>query len=130
MDKPPQLKITDPVSSVKDVSPTKPVANSIAFHRHGNELAIALAGSNLWFVNSIQVGPLKKLCISAKKANQNSIQCNLPYKPEYAQLTAEAEVDVIVKSQFCAPINCSLEVTKKVKHAVLVGFRCKQVLCV
>ena len=114
LDRPPQLKITDPASSVKDVAPTKPVANSIAFHRHGNELAIALAGSSLWFVNTIQVGPLKNLCISAKKANQNSIHFNLQYKAEYSQLTAEEEVDVIVKSQFCEPINCSLKVTKKV----------------
>lgn len=115
MDKPPQLKITDPVSSVKDVASTKPVANSIAFHQHGNELAITLEGSNLWFVNSIQVESLKRLCVSAKATNQNSIQFNLQYKPD-AQLTADEQVDVIVESQFCEPINHSLKVTKKVKH--------------
>ena len=94
LDRPPQLRITDPASSVKDVAPTKPVANSIAFHRHGNELAIALAGSNLWFVNAMQVGPLKNLCINSKKANQNSIHFNLQlqYEAEYSQLTAEEEV--------------------------------------
>ena len=99
---------------MKDVTPIKPVANSIAFHQHGNELAITLEGNDLWFVSSIQVGPLKNLCVSARKTNQNSIQFNLQYKADYTELTAGEEVDVIVKSQFYKPINCSLKVTKKV----------------
>lgn len=99
---------------MKDVESTKPVTNSIAFHQHGNELAITLEGNNLWFVNSIQVGPLKKLCVSAKATNQNSVQFNLQYRPAAdSQLTAD-EVDVVVKSQFCEPLSCSLKVTKKV----------------
>ena len=114
LDRPPQLKITDPIVSVKDVTPIKPVANSIAFHRHGNELAITLEGNDLWFVSSIQVGPLKNLSACAGKTNQNSIQFNLQYKADYAELTAGEEVDVIVKSQFYKPINCSLKVAKKV----------------
>lgn len=115
MDKSPQLKITDPVRSVKAVSQTKPTANSIAFHRHGNELAITLEGTDLWFVTSIQVGPLKSLCVSAKATNQNVIQFNLQYKPD-SQVTADEEADVIVESQFYEPIKCSLKVTKKVKN--------------
>ena len=98
---------------MKDVAPTKPTAKSIAFHQHGDELAITLEGTNLWFVSSIQVGPLKKSCVSAKATNQNSIQFNLQYKPD-SQLTDE-KVDVVVESQFCKPINHSLQVTKKVE---------------
>ena len=98
---------------MKDVAPTKPIANSIAFHQYGNELAIIVEGNNLWFVNSIKAGPLKSLCVSAKATNQNSIQFNLNYRPD-SQLTTDEKVDVIVESQFCKPINCSLKVTKKV----------------
>ena len=93
---------------------TKPTAKSIAFHQHGNELAITLEGNNLWFVSAIQVGPLKKSYVSAKATNQNSIQFNLQYKPD-PQLTADENVDVIVESQFCEPTNNSLQVTKKVR---------------
>ena len=118
MDKPPQLKITDAVKSVKEVSQTKPAANSIAFHWHGNELAITLEGTDLWFVSSIQVGLLENLCVSAKATNQNVIQFNLPYKPDQG---TDDEVDVIVESQFYEPIKCSLKVTKKVKTKFLTN---------
>ena len=114
-DKQPKLKIIEPVSSFSEVAATKPVTKSIAFHQHGNELAITLEGEDLWFVNSIQVGTLNKLSVSAKATNQKSIQFNLPYKqnPELS-ITADAEVKVVVESQFCKPINSSLKVTKKV----------------
>ena len=115
MDKPPQLKITKPVTSVSDVAATKPVTKSIAFHQHGKELAITLEGDSLWFVNSIQVGPLNKLSVSAMATNQKSIQFNLQYKPNpELSITADAEVNVVVQSQFCKPIKSSLKVTKKV----------------
>ena len=116
LDKSPQFKITEPVTSFSDVATTKPVTKSIAFHQHGNELAITLEGDNLWFVNSIQVGTLNKLSVSAMATNQKSIQFNLQYKPNpELSITADAEVKVIVDSQFCKPIKSSLKVTKKVR---------------
>ena len=115
LDKPPQLKITKPITSISDVAATKPVTKSIAFHQHGKELAITLEGDSLWFVNSIQVGPLNKLSVSAMATNQKSIQFNLQYKPNSElSITADAEVNVVVQSQFCKPIKSSLKVTKKV----------------
>ena len=115
LDKSPQLKITEPVISVRDVAATNPVVNSIAFHQHGSELAITLEGDSLWFVNSIQVGTLNKLSVSAMATNQKSIQFNLQYKPiPELSIAADAEVNVVVQSQFCKPIKSSLKVTKKV----------------
>ena len=61
LDRPPQLKITDPASSVKDVAPTKPAPNSITFHRHGNELAIRTPWQQCQFTYKSKVKSSQKV---------------------------------------------------------------------
>ena len=118
MDKPPQLKIANPIKTIREVATTKPAAKSIAFHQHGKELAITLEGDNLWFVHSIQVRTLQKLFVSAMATNQKSVQFNLQCKPNELTITADEEVQVVIQSQFYEPIKSSLKVTKKVSVCV------------
>ena len=113
---PPSYNLPPPsTTAVKEVPLLKPSVESVAFHRHGKELAVVAEGDNLWFCYSIKVGSLKTVESVAENITRRSIQFN--YTPESeSDFHTEETVSVKLLSQFSNPVRKpAVKVIKKVR---------------
>ena len=104
--------------ALDDVQDLKPDLCAIQIHHHGNETAIVIEGSNLWFCYAVSFRKLK-LPIPASDVSGSSIQFNgvipsdselgMSYRKEYVSL------DNQFKSK---PIRQEVEVFEKVKFLI------------
>ena len=80
--------------ALDDLPDLKPAVHEIQIHHHGNESAIVIEGSNLWFCYGVSFRT-QKLAIPASDVSGSSIQFNgvvpsvsevMTYKKEYVSL--------------------------------------------
>ena len=91
-----------PSSSAKqpltELTMLKPSVTSVELHSHGNELAIVVEGSNLWFCYQISIGG-HTVHTPAHDLSGTSIQFNIP-KEESKVKVEKGEVMVVLCSHF------------------------------
>lgn len=114
IDQPPKYDIpslcTSPVLEMKTL---KPAANSVAFHRHGKEVAVTLSGDNLWFCHEIKVGSHTEN-VTAEDASQKSIQFNFNFEDETRIPFNSDQIKVALSNHFSNPVKENVPVTHKV----------------
>lgn len=112
---PPVYKLPPPkMRDVTDIPLLKPSVESVAFHRHGKELAVVIEGDNLWFCYSVRVGSMKAVETDAENTTRRSIQFNYTPQSE-SDFHTEETVNVRLLSQFSNPIRRpAVRVIKKV----------------
>ena len=114
--RPPEYNLpTSPKGPPPDVDGLKPTLSSVAIHRHGNELAVAVEGSNLWFSYQISLHDTEKIIIPGDKSNGTSIQYNLSGDQEDKISVEEDKVKVSLHTHFSSkPVKVHVPVHKKV----------------
>ena len=114
--RPPEYNLpTSPKTPPPDVEGLKPTLSSVVIHRHGNELAVAIEGSNLWFSYQISLHDTEKVSIPGDKSNGTSIQYNLSGDQEDKISVEEEKVKVFLQSCFSSkPVKVHVPVHKKV----------------
>ena len=80
LDKIPKYVLPEtPQLGLGDVSGLKPTVSEVLIHHHGNQIAVALEGNNLWFCYQISFRG-HKVPVYASTASNTSIQFNIPYE--------------------------------------------------
>ena len=102
---------------VADVEAMKPTIASASFHINGNEVAITVAGDNLWFSTLVKVGPFQHK-VSAENTSQKSLQFNITVEGKKQFSGVSDSVSVKVWSQFSSKpaMNTNTEVKRKVNN--------------
>ncbi len=120
LDQLPSYQIPSPMQQeIPEMKFLKPLAQAVAFHRHGNELAVVIAGENLWFCHSIQVGSRKEK-VEARDVSRRSIQFNCELDSEDLGFSADSDtVTVKLESHFYNPAKGKVQVTHKVSCMLL-----------
>ena len=110
-------------NSIADVEAMKPTISSASFHMNGSELAITVAGENLWFTTLVKVGPFKQR-VSAENTSQKSLQFNVEGKEQFS--SASDSVSVKVWNQFSSKpvMNNNTEVKRKVNSHNIYIYAC------
>ena len=114
--KPPEYA---PPPSPKGVLPElddlKPALSSVELHRHGNELAVVVEGSNLWFSYQISLHDTQKIRIPGDESNGTSIQYNLHGDQEGKVEVDNEKVKVSLQTHFSSKtVRRHVAVHKKV----------------
>ena len=91
----------------------KPSSKTVAFHRHGKEVAVTLSGDNLWFCHEVKVGPHKEN-VMAEHVSQKSIQFNFDFKDETHRSFGSDQIKVALSSHFSNPVKATVPVVHKV----------------
>ena len=73
----PAYKIPLSPKYVPELSDLKPSLTSVQLHRHGNELAVVVEGSNLWFSHQIALQGMPRVPIPGSKSSGSEIQFNI-----------------------------------------------------
>jgi len=91
----------------------KPSITSVELHSHGNELAIVVEGSNLWFCYQISIGS-HTIQTPAHELSGTSIQFNIQREESKIEVVEE-KVGIVVYSHFSKkPLNYTVPVHWKV----------------
>ena len=99
LEKPPEF--TPPSTakqSLPELTMLKPSVTSVELHSHGNELAVVVEGSNLWFCYQVSVGG-HTVQTPAHDLSGTSIQFNIP-REESKVKVKEGKVMAVVYSNF------------------------------
>ena len=114
--RPPEYNFpTSPKGPPPDVDGLKPTLSSVVLHRHGDELAVTVEGSNLWFSYQISLHDTEKISIPGDESNGTSIQYNLSGDQEDKITVEEAKVKVFLHTRFSSkPVKEHVPVHKKV----------------
>ena len=114
LDQPPKYNTPPPcASAVPEMKALKPSSKTVAFHRHGKEVAVTLSGDNLWFCHEIKVGPHIEN-VMAEHVSQKSIQFNFNFKDETHHSFSSDQIKVALSSHFSNPIKGKVPVVHKV----------------
>lgn len=114
LDQPPKYNTPPPcTSTVPEMKALKPSSKTVAFHRHGKEVAVTLSGDNLWFCHEIKVGPHKEN-VMAEHVSQKSIQFNFNFKDETHNSFGSDKIKVALSSHFSNPVKATVPVVHKV----------------
>ena len=112
IDQPPKYDTPPPCASpVPEMKALKPSSKTVAFHRHGKEVAVTLSGDNLWFCHEIKVGPHRENGM-ADHISQKSIQFN--FKDETHHSFGSDQIKVTLSSHFSNPVKATVPVVHKV----------------
>ena len=105
---------------IANVEAMKPTITSASFHMNGSELAITVAGDNLWFSTSVKVGPFQQK-VSADNTSQKSLQFNTTVEGKKQFSGVSDSVSVKIWSQFTSKpvINNNTEVKRKVNKLAI-----------
>jgi len=91
----------------------KPTVTSVELHSHGNELAVVVEGSNLWFCYQISIGG-HTVQTPAHDLSGTSIQLNIPMEESKVKVE-EGKVMVVLCSHFSKkPLNKEVPTIQKV----------------
>ena len=91
----------------------KPSVTSVELHNHGNELAVVVEGSNLWFCYQISIGG-HTVQTPAHDLSGTSIQFNVQREDSKVKVE-EGKVMVILCSHFSKkPLNKEVPALQKV----------------
>ena len=114
LDQPPKYNIPPPcASAVPEMKALKPSSKTVAFHRHGKEVAVTLSGDNLWFCHEIKVGSHREN-VMAEHVSQKSIQFNFNFKDEAHNSFGSDQIKVALSSHFSNPVKATVPVVHKV----------------
>ena len=102
--------------ALPELDDLKPTLSSVELHRHGNELAVVVEGSNLWFSYQISLHDTQKISIPGTESNGTSIQYNLHGDQEDKVEVESGKVKVCLSSQFSSkPVRQHVSVHRKVE---------------
>ena len=94
----------------------KPSVTSVELHSHGNELAVVVEGSNLWFCYEISIGG-HTVQTPAHDLSDTSIQFNIQ-REESKVKVEEGKVMAVLYSHFSKkPLSREVPVLQKVSLA-------------
>ena len=100
--------------SLPELTMLKPTVTSVELHSHGNELAIVVEGSNLWFCYQVSVGG-HTVQTPAHDLSGTSIQFNIPMEENKVKVE-EGKVMVVLYSHFSKkPFNKEVPTIQKVR---------------
>ena len=113
---------TSPKGPLPDVDGLKPTLSSVVLHRHGDELAVTVEGSNLWFFSyQISLHDTKKISIPGDKSNGTSIQYTLNGDQEDKIAVEREVVKVSLHNRFSSkPAKEHVPVHKKVIKSYII----------
>ena len=104
-----------PKGALPELDDLKPVLSAVKLHRHGNELAVVVEGSNLWFSYQISLHDTEKISIPGDESNGTSIQYNLPGDQEDKIEVNSEQVKVLLQTHFSSKmVKQHVPVHKKV----------------
>ena len=104
-----------PKGALPELDDLKPALSSVELHRHGNELAVVVEGSNLWFSYQISLHNTEKISIPGDESNGTSIQYNLHGDQEDKVEVESGKVKVLLQTHFSSkPVRQHVPVHKKV----------------
>ena len=119
IDQTPKYNIPPPCASpVPEMKALKPSSKTVAFHRHGKEVAVTLSGDNLWFCHEIKVGPHRENGM-ADHISQKSIQFNFNFKDETHHSFGSDKIKVTLSSHFSNPVKATVPVVHKVTSEMI-----------
>ena len=114
LDQPLKYNIPTPCTSpVPEMKALKPSSKTVAFHRHGKEVAVTLSGDNLWFCHVIKVGSHREN-VMAEHISQKSIQFNFNFEDETHRSFGSDQIKVALSSHFSNPVKETVPVVHKV----------------
>ena len=92
-----------------------PSLMSVQLHRHGNELAVVVEGSNLWFSYQIALQGMPRVPIPGRKSSGCEIQFNVKGNDSIALEDGKVkEVRVTLHSYFSKPMKVDVPLQHKV----------------
>ena len=120
--RPPEYNLpTSPKGPSSDVDGLKPTLSSVVLHRHGDELAVTVEGSNLWFSYQISLHDTEKISIPGDKSIGTSIQYTLNGDQEDKIAVEREVVKVSLHNRFSSkPSKEHVPVHKKVIKAYII----------
>ena len=121
-----------PKGALPELDDLKPTLSSVKLHRHGNELAVVVEGSNLWFSYQISLYDTQRISIPGDESNGTSIQYNIPGNQEDKVEVDSGMVKVFLQTRFSSKfVKQHVLVHKKVIFMIYcIGlFRCLYYLC-
>ena len=120
--RPPEYNLpTSPKAPPPDVDGLKPTLSSVVLHRHGDELAVTVEGSNLWFSYQISLHDAEKITIPGDESNGTSIQYNLNGDQEDKIAVEGKVVKVSLHNRFSSkPAKEHVPVHKKVIKSYII----------
>ena len=111
-----------PKGALPELDDLKPTLSSVELHRHGNELAVAVEGSNLWFSYQISLHDTQKISIPGEESNGTSIQYNIHGDQEDKIEVDSGEVKVFLQTHFSSKVvRQHVLVHKKVIFIIYCG---------
>ena len=98
-----------------ELSDLKPSLTSVQLHRHGNELAVVVEGSNLWFSYQIALQGMPRVPIPGSKSSGCEIQFNIKGDDSIALEDGKVkEVRVTLHSYFSKTTKVDVPLQHKV----------------
>ena len=98
-----------------ELSDLMPSLTSVQLRRHGNELAVVVEGSNLWFSHQIALHGMPRVPIPGSKSSGCEIQFNIKGNDSIALEDVNVkEVRVILHSYFSKPTKVTVPLQHKV----------------
>ena len=107
-----------------ELSDLKPSLMSVQLHRHGNELAVVVEGSNLWFSYQIALQGMPRVPIPGNKSSGSEIQFNIKGDDSIALEDGNVkEVRVTLHSYFSKTTKVDVSLQHKVGLYMLLLLR-------
>ena len=117
-----------PKGALPELDDLKPALSSVELHRHGNELAVVVEGSNLWFSYQISLYDTQKISIPGEESNGTSIQYNISGDQEDTVEMDSGKVKVLLQTHFSSKlVRQHVSVHKKVIITYICSHLCKDV---
>ena len=116
LEKQPKYELpTNPSGALHELDDLKPILSSVELHRHGNELAVVVEGSNLWFSYQIALHDTQKIDIHGHEANGTAIKYHLNGDHESKVVVVNENVKVYLLTHFSSKaVRQNVSVHKKV----------------
>ena len=89
-----------PEHVLPELDDLRPTLSCVELRPHGNELAVVVEGSNLWFSYQISLHDTQKKSISCDESNGTSIQYNLCGDQIYKVKVDSGNVTVLLQTHF------------------------------
>ena len=124
LEKQPKYELpTSPSGALRELDDLKPILSSVELHRHGNELAVVVEGSNLWFSYQIALHDTQKIDIHGHESNGTAIKYHLNGNDESEIIVVDEKVKVYLLTHFSSKtVKQYVSVHKKVRIIVIPSF--------
>ena len=122
LEKQPKYELpTSPNGALCELDDLKPILSSVELHCHGNELAVVVEGSNLWFSYQITLHDTQKIDIKGDEANGTAIKYHLKGDHENKVVVVDEKVKVFLLTHFSSKaVRQNVSVHKKVSIIIVI----------